>query len=104
MNSYTEFLERAQGDFLASLQQAQDLNVKTLASLTALASTFPTASATAMPTELPTPTELVEKSFAFTRELLETRKAYTLKLAELATAGQKQFSETATRFAEAAKN
>jgi hypothetical protein len=104
MNNYTEFLARVQGEFLASLRQAQDLNVKTVASLTELASAFPTNSTVPTATELPTPTELVEKSFAFTNELLAVRKEYTLKLAELATEGQKQFAATASRFAEAAKN
>jgi hypothetical protein len=104
MNSYTEFLERVQSEFLASLRQAQDLNITNVASLTELASTFPTTSSAPMSAELPTPTEMVEKTFAFTNQMLEMRKEYALKLAELATAGQKQFTQTATRFAEAAKN
>lgn len=104
MNNYTEFLARVQGEFLASLRQAQDLNVKTVSSLTELAASFPKTSEVPTATEFPTPVELVEKTFAFTNSLLEARKEYALQLAELATAGQKQFAATADRFAEATKN
>jgi hypothetical protein len=77
MNTYTELLEKAQGEFLSGLKQAQELNVKALATVTEL---FESNGATA---KLPTPAQIVERSFAFTTELLETRKQYMLKLAEL---------------------
>ena len=77
MSNYNKLLEKAQGEFLSGLKQAQDLNVKTLATVTEL---FESNGATA---KLPTPTEIVERSFAFTTQLLETRKEYMLKLAEL---------------------
>jgi hypothetical protein len=106
MNTYTEFLEKAQSEFLTGLKQAQELNLKTLASVTSLLSSVP-----AMPvvdgdvaSSLPTATDVVERTFAFTSELIETRKAYALKLAELAGEAQKQFADTTKRFVEAAKN
>jgi hypothetical protein len=77
MNTYTEFVEKAQTEFLSGLKQAQELNVKSLASVTELFENKNGAVA------LPTPTEIVERSFAFTTQLLETRKEYMLKLAEL---------------------
>ena len=105
MNSYTEFFEKLQGEFLNSLKQAQDLNIKTLASMTNLVSSMPTIDTKdAAPATLPTPSELVERSFAFTNQMLETRKEYMTKLAELATEAQSQFTQTAKRVAETVKN
>jgi hypothetical protein len=73
MNTYTEFVEKAQAEFLNGLKQAQDLNVKAIASVTELIESKNGEA------NLPTPAEIVEKSFAFTSQLLE----YMLKLAEL---------------------
>jgi len=77
MNSYPEFIEKAQAEFLNGLKQAQDMNVKALATVTEL---FESNGAVAT---LPSPAEIVERTFAFTNQLLETRKEYMLKLAEL---------------------
>jgi hypothetical protein len=106
MNTYADFFEKVQGEFLNSLKQAQELNIKTLASMTNLVSAIPAVDAknAASTATLPTPSELVERSFAFTNQILETRKEYMTKLAELATEAQAQFVETAKRVGEAAKN
>ncbi len=105
MTNYTEFLEKAQTEFVTGLKQAQELNLKALASITDLFATVPTIDAKdASAAQMPTPTELVERAFAFTNTLVETRKEYAVKLAELATEAQKQFIETAKRVADAAKN
>lgn len=105
MTNYTEFFEKAQGEFVNSLKQAQELNIKALASLSDLFAQVPTIDTKdAATATLPTPTEVVERAFAFTNELIATRKEYAVKLAELATEAQKQFADTAKRFAEAAKN
>lgn len=77
MNTYTEFLEKAQAEFLGGLKQAQELNVKAIESVTEL---FKQNGATAT---LPTPAQIVERTFAFTNDVLEARKQYMLKLAEL---------------------
>ena len=77
MNNYSEVLEKAQTEFLSGLKQAQELNIKALTTVTEL---FESNGAAA---QLPTPAEIVERSFAFTNQLLETRKEYMLKLAEL---------------------
>jgi hypothetical protein len=76
MNNYTEFLEKAQAEFLSGLKQAQELNIKAIESVTELFKQNGT-------TELPTPAQIVDRTFAFTNELLEARKAYMLKLAAL---------------------
>jgi hypothetical protein len=105
MNTYTEFFEKAQVEFLNGLKQAQELNLKAIAATTDLFSKVPTLEGdTAATAQLPTPTELVERSFAFTKQLLETRKEYLVKLAEFSTQAQSQFVDTAKRVAEAAKN
>lgn len=77
MNTYTEFLEKAQAEFLTGLKQAQELNVKAIESVTELFNKNGTT------TELPTPAQIVERTFAFTNEVLEARKQYMLKLADL---------------------
>jgi len=77
MNTYTELLEKAQTEFLSGLKTAQELNVKALTTVTEI---FSKNGDTA---KLPTPAEIVERSFAFTNELIEARKEYMLKLAEL---------------------
>ena len=105
MNNYTEFLEKVQGEWLNSLKQVQDLNLKTLNAFTKLASELPNIDVKEFSAEsLPSPVELVERSFAFTDQLLETRKEYMVKLAEFATEAQKQFTDSAKRVAETAKN
>ncbi len=105
MNSYNEFFERLQGEFLNSLKQAQEFNVKSIAAMTDLAAKMPAVDAKeAASMQLPTATELVERTFAFTNQLIETRKEYMVKLAELATEAQQTFTETAKRVAESAKN
>ncbi len=77
MNTYTEFVTQAQTEFLNGLKQAQDLNLKALESVTAL---FKQNDTTAT---LPTPAQIVERTFAFTNQVLEARKEYLLKLTDL---------------------
>ncbi|HTX55484.1 MAG TPA: hypothetical protein VMD47_00135 [Candidatus Acidoferrales bacterium] len=78
MNTYAEYLEKAQSDFLSGLKQAQELNIKAIASLTDLFKEGTNGSA-----KLPTPADVVERTFAFTNQVLEARKEYMLKLAGL---------------------
>lgn len=105
MNAYTEFLEKAQAEFLNGLKQAQELNIATLASLKDLMASVPAVDTTeGNAAQLPSPADVVERTFAFTNQLLETRKAYMLKLAEMADETQKQFVEAAKRATAVAKN
>lgn len=105
MKMYTEYFEKAQEEFLNSLKQAQELNVKALESFTQFmtkAPAFDVKDFSKM--TIPTPSEFVERTFAFTSDMLEARKEYLTKLAEIATETQKQFADAAKRVAEAAKN
>jgi hypothetical protein len=102
--TYVEFFEKLQSEFLSSLKQAQEQNLKTLASFSDLAAAVPSFKVENLSAELPTPTAIVESAFNFTNEIIETRKEYMTKLAELATDAQKQFAETTKRFAEISKN
>ena len=105
MNNIVEFFEKTQAEFLTGLKQAQELNVKSLTQLTELVSKVPTVDVKeAQNFTMPTATEIVEKSFAFTNEILATRKEYLVKLAELTTEAQTQFADAAKRVAAAAKN
>jgi hypothetical protein len=104
MNTYTEYLEKAQHEFLNGLKQLQELNIKGITTMSDLFAQVPTIEGQDAKIAVPTATEVVERTFAFTNQLLETRKEYMVKLAELATEAQKQFADTAKRVAEAAKN
>ncbi len=105
MKTYTNYFEQAQAEFLNSIKQAQELNVKALESFTTLVANAPSFDLKDTATmTVPTPSEIVERTFAFTNELMETRKSYMVKLAELATEAQKQFTDAAKRVAESAKN
>ena len=103
MSTYTEFAQKVQSEFLNSLKAAQELNVNSFAAFNELLAQVPTAKIDPATTELPTPTDVVEHAFAFTNQVLETRKAYAVKLAELATETQKQLAQTVARVAESAK-
>jgi len=106
MTSYAEFLEKAQAEFLSGLKQAQELNIATITSLKDLMASVPKLDATdaAGAPKLPSPAQVVEQTFAFTSQLLEARKGYMLKLAEMADETQKQLLDAAKHAAEAAKN
>jgi hypothetical protein len=101
MNTYTDLFEKAQAEFLTGLRQAQELNLKALATASEFWTKVPTAAeADANGTaKLPTPTEVVERTFAFTNEVLQARKEYMLKLAEIAGQTQKQFVDNAKKVA-----
>ena len=105
MKTYTEYFEKAQEEFLNSLKQAQELNVKALESFTSLVTKSPAFDLKDLSKlTIPTPAEFVERSFAFTNDMIEARKEYMTKLAEIATETQQQFAEAAKRVADAAKN
>ena len=86
----TEYMNKIQEEGLATLKQAQDANLAALASIREF-----TANSTEKPgempafTNVPTPAQFIERSFDFTNQLLEMRKAYTLKVAEMFVDAQK---------------
>lgn len=102
--AYAEFLDKAQAEFVSGLKQAQELNIKQLTAANTLVAAVPSIETNDTPSlQFPTPTEIVERVFAFTSTILEARKEYALKLAEFATEAQKQFIDSAKRVSEAAK-
>lgn len=105
MNAYIEFMEKAQAEFLNTVKQAQDLNLKSVAAMTGLVAAMPTPEAKDMQSmTMPSATELVERTFAFTNDFMNARKEYMLKLADLSNEATKTFTETAKRVAEQAKS
>jgi hypothetical protein len=87
----TEYVTKLQEEGLNALKQTQDLNLATIAKLRELNKEWAEKPGT-VPTfeNLPSPTQFVELSFGFASQLLELRKAYTLKIAEMVAETQKQ--------------
>jgi hypothetical protein len=84
-------MNKFQEEGLAALKQSQDASLKAMNAfrdfskqLTEKPGTMPTLE------NLPTPTQLVELSFGFANQVLEMRKAFTLKIAEMLVETQKQ--------------
>lgn len=86
-----EYFTKMQNEGLATIKQAQDQNLAAIGKLREFATEFAEKPGT-IPTleNLPTPTQLVEMSFGFASQILELRKAYTLKIADLLVETQKQ--------------
>ena len=86
-----EYINKVQEEGIKSLKQTQDASLAAFnefrsftKELTEKPGTIPTIE------NLPTPTQLVELSFNFASQVLDLRKAYTLKVAELFVETQKQ--------------
>jgi len=87
----SEYMNKFQEEGLAAIKQSQDASLKAMNAfrdftkeLTEKPGTMPTLE------NLPTPTQLVELSFGFASQVLEMRKAFTLKIAEMLAETQKQ--------------
>ena len=102
MATYTEVTGKLQGEFLKSLEQAQELNLKALGAVAELLAQLPTPAVDT--SVLPTPTEAVEQGFAFANRVLAARKEFALKLAELATQAQRQFAQSVIEKVDVSKN
>jgi hypothetical protein len=91
----TEYFSKFQQESLAALKQSQDANVEALSKFRALGSEFEVKPGT-VPTfeNIPSPTQLVEMSFGFASQMLEIRKAYTLKVAQMFVDASKQVEST----------
>ena len=87
----TEYFSKFQQESLAALKQSQDANVEAMTKFRTLGSEFEIKPGT-VPTfeNVPSPTQLVEMSFGFASQLLEIRKAYTLKVAQMFVDATKQ--------------
>jgi hypothetical protein len=86
-----EYFTKLQEEGLATIKQTQDASLAAFERFRALNKDFSEKPGSVPAIEnLPSPTQLVELSFGFAKELLELRKAYTLKIAEMLVETQKQ--------------
>ncbi len=90
-----DYFTKMQQESLSALKQGQDAGIKALDQFRAFGKEFAEKPGT-LPTfeNVPSPTQLVEMSFGFAAQVLELRKAYTLKIAEMLVETQKQAEAT----------
>jgi hypothetical protein len=94
MSNYTEFISKTQSDILGAVKQAQETNVKAIASFgDAVAEYANKAKTMTGETKLPTPTEVIESAFGFTAQLVELQKNYYVKIAETFASAQKKATD-----------
>jgi hypothetical protein len=96
-----DYFTKLQQESLATIKQGQDASIKALNEFRSFGKEFAEMPGT-LPTfeNLPSPTQLVEMSFGFAAQLLELRKAYTLKIAEMLVETQKQAEATVKQAAQ----
>ncbi|HVN68546.1 MAG TPA: hypothetical protein VMU38_02690 [Candidatus Binatia bacterium] len=87
----SEYMNKFQEEGLAAIKQTQDASLQAINSFREFAKEMNEKPGT-MPSfeNMPSPTQLVEMSFGFAGQLLELRKAYTLRIAEMLVETQKQ--------------
>ncbi len=94
-----DYFTKVQEESLAAIKQTQDASLNAFGKFRELNKEFAEKPGSVPSFEnLPTPTQLVELSFGFASQLLEMRKAYTLKIAEMLVETQKQ-AEAAVKVA-----
>jgi hypothetical protein len=91
----TDYFSKFQQESLETLKQTQDANLQSIAKFRELGNEFSVKPGT-VPTfeNVPNPMQFVEMSFGFASQLLEIRKAYTLKVAQMFIDVQKQAENT----------
>jgi hypothetical protein len=91
-----DFINKIQEEGLTTLKQTQEASLAAMGNFRKLGNEFASDKPGTLPTfeNLPTPTQLVELSFGFASQLLEVRKAYTLKVAEMIAEAQKTAETT----------
>lgn len=87
----SEYMSKFQEEGLAAIKQSQDVSLNAMKSFREFTKEM-SQNPGSMPTleNIPSPTQFVELSFGFASQLLELRKAYTLKVAEMMVDTQKQ--------------
>jgi len=87
----SEYMNKFQEEGLAAIKQTQDASLNAIKSFREFTREM-TEKPGSVPSfeNIPTPTQLVELSFGFASELLELRKAFTLRVAEMLVETQKQ--------------
>lgn len=86
-----EYMNKFQEEGLAAIKETQAASLKAMESFRELTREM-TDKPGAVPAfeNIPTPTQLVELSFGFASQMLELRKAFTLRIAEMLVETQKQ--------------
>jgi hypothetical protein len=87
----SQYMSKFQEEGLAAIKQTQEASLKAMSSFREFTKEMTEKPGT-MPSfeNIPSPTQLVELSFGFASQLLELRKAFTLKIAEMMVDTQKQ--------------
>jgi hypothetical protein len=87
----SDYMTKFQEESLTALKETQDASLKAMNSLRQFGKEF-SEKPGSMPAfeNLPTPTQFVEMSFGFATQLLELRKAFALRVAEMIAEAQKQ--------------
>jgi hypothetical protein len=86
-----EYFNKLQEEGLKTIKQSQDASLAAFGELRSFSQELAEKPGTIPSVEnLPTPTQLVELSFNFASQVLELRKAFTLKVAEMLVETQKQ--------------
>jgi hypothetical protein len=87
----TEYMNKFQEEGLAAIKQTQDASLKAMNSFQEFTKEF-SEKPGHLPEfkNVPSPTQLVEMSFGFASQLLEMRKSYTMKIAEMMSDTQKR--------------
>ena len=87
----SEYMNKFQEDGLAAIKETQDASLKAMNSFREFTKEM-SEKPGAIPTfeNIPTPTQLVELSFGFASQMLELRKAFTMRIAEMLVETQKQ--------------
>ena len=91
----SDYFTKFQQESLETLKQTQDANLESMTKFRALGNEFAIKPGT-VPTfeNVPSPMQFVEMSFGFASQMLELRKAYTLKVAQMFVDVQKQAENT----------
>ncbi|HZY97550.1 MAG TPA: hypothetical protein VFE35_10670 [Candidatus Cybelea sp.] len=90
----SEYMTKFQEEGLAAIKQTQDASISAMKSFREFSQEWAEKPGTMPALEnIPSPTQLVELSFGFASQLLELRKAFTLKIAEMLVETQKQAQE-----------
>ena len=91
----SEYMTKFQQEGLAAIKQTQEVSLNALNSFREFSKELAEKPGSMPALEnIPTPTQLVELSFGFASQVLELRKAFTLKIAEMLVETQKQTQET----------
>jgi hypothetical protein len=87
----SEYINKFQEQGLAALKESQEASLEAMSSFREFSKEM-SEKPGSMPTfeNVPTPTQFIELSFGFARQMLEMRKAFTMRVAEMLVESQKQ--------------